>query len=303
MKSLHPSAKILFAAMTAIGFCAVAAQALPPIGKEIKLDPKVKVAVEDETLKHGMRLVVNLKDKNRVVGTLVYADEAGGYLMVRPRPGALPQKIMDKDIAGIDRIRLTNSAGDVVPDQPEIHQVSVINGSLAKVQFFAPTISSSERARLADLEIAQNEMSRAEQMMTYLMLSLRDELQALREDLQFQDRRNKLLDQQLMYAMYPSVGYFNPLWGYGYFAGWGGGYPGYYAQFANGGGVANRSTVSNAGKIFEALLTKEVTLGRHVAEARRTLTAAQNFARYEGDRLVAVIPETTTTSIRPAVEK
>lgn len=302
MKSLHPSAKILLCAVAASAVMAVSAWALPPMGKDININPKVKpAAAGEETLKHGMKLRVTMKDKSHVQGTLVWADEVGGYWMIRSRPGAVPQKVMEKDIAEYQRIRLVNDAGDAQPDEPEIHQVSVVNGSVRKVQFFAPALSTSERSRLSDLEIAENEMARAEQMMSLLMASLRDELQAVREDLRFQDQRNKLLTQYLMYGMYPSAGYYNPIWGYGSIGGFAA-FPGMYGQAGIGIGETARANVnSNAGKIFETLMTKEVTLARHVAEARKTLVMAQSHARYDGDRLVAIMPD-AKGAVRPAAD-
>lgn len=303
MKSLHPSAKILFSAVAALAVSAASAWALPPMGKDININPKVKpAAAGEESLKHGMKLRVTMKDKSQFQGTLVWADEAGGYWMIRSRPGAAPQKVLEKDIAEYQRIRLVNDAGDAQPDEPEIHQVSVVNGTLRNVQFFAPALSTSERSRLTDLELAENELARAEQMMSYLMQSLRDELQAIREDLRFQDQRNNLLAGYLMYGMYPSAGYYNPIWGYGSFGGFMAN-PGMMGQVGFGVGQTARSAPnSNAGKIFETLMTKEVTLARHITEARRTLTLAQTHARYDGDRLVAIMPD-TSGSVRPAVDK
>ncbi|MBM4073321.1 MAG: hypothetical protein FJ271_31020 [Planctomycetes bacterium] len=301
MNLLHPSAKFLVSAVAAVAVSA-SVWGLPPRGKDINIDPKVKpAAAGEETLKHGMRLRVTMKDKSHVQGTLVWADEAGGYWMIRSRPGALPRKIMEKDIAEYQRIRLVNDSGDPQPDEPEIHQVSVVNGNLRKVQFFAAALSTSERSRLSDLEIAENEMARAEQMMSLLMASLRDELQAIRQDLRFQDQRNMLMTQYLMYGMYPSAGYFNPIWGYGSLGGFAA-YSGFGLVGVYGMGAAARDNIkSNAGKIFETLMTKEVTLSRQIAEARRTLNLAQSFARYDGDRLVAIMPDTTGT-VRPAAD-
>lgn len=303
MKSLHPSARILLSAVAAFAVLTASASALPPMGKDININARVKpAAAGEETLKHGMKLRLTMKDKSQLQGTLVWADEAGGYWMIRSRPGAVPQKVMEKDIAEYQRIRLVNDAGEAQPDEPEIHQVSVINGTLRKVQFFAPALSTSERSRLSDLEIAENEMARAEQMMSYLMESLRDELQAIREDLRFQDQRNLLLTQYLMYGMYPSAGYYNPIWGYGSFGGFAA-WPGFFGQAGYGIGETARTGVNaNAGKIFETLMTKEVTLSRHIAEARKTLTLAQSHARYDGDRLVAIVPDTTAT-VRPAADE
>lgn len=301
MNLLHPSAKILSAVLAAFAL-ATTAWGLPPIGKEIKLDPTIKgAAAGEETLKHGMNLIVNLKDKGRVRGTLVWADESAGYLLIRPRPGAAPRKILDKDIEGIDRIRLTNSAGDVTPDQPEIHQASVINGSMSKVQYFAPTISSAERNRLVDLEIAQNEMSRAEYMMAQVTQSLRNEIEAMKADLTYQDMRNKLITQYAMYAMYPSAGYYNPIW---FGTGFGFGNPWFYHGYGASVGQLGNYQGTNAGKVFETLLTREVTLGNHLANARRTLAQAQRYGLYQGDRLVAVVVDDAPDSaVRPAVAK
>src|SRR6516225_115723 len=78
MKLFHTMAL----SMVAVLACGLSsAQALPPIGKEVKEKPKIKQPAPDETLKHGMKLVVNLNAQPSVRGTAVWADNSGDYLM------------------------------------------------------------------------------------------------------------------------------------------------------------------------------------------------------------------------------
>lgn len=312
MTSFHPVLKSSLAVLVALGWACPSwtglaqAQGLPKLGKPIE----VKAAVDDDTPPYvpGMRLQVVRKDDQKLRGTLVWYDQNKGYLLLREKPGAAPRAIQGKDIGKINPIdvpskdqggiRFAKFGDSRIGYVPEIHRVSIINGNLQKVKYIAPTLSTGEQSRLQDLEIAENEMARAEHMMTYAMQSLRDELQAIKENLQYQNQRNQLMTQYLMYAMYPTVGYYNPIYGFGYY--FGNGYSGYYPGYASAlGQLGYYSGTPNAGKVFETLLTKEVTLGNHLAKSQRTLAQAQTFARYEGERLVAIM----TDEIVPAVDK
>jgi hypothetical protein len=259
----------------------LSAQALPPIAKTVKVDPKIKQPAGDEVLKHGMKLVINLTDKSSVRGTVVWADSSADYVLLRTTPGAAPKKILGKNIADITRIRLTGDDGKARPDEPEIHEVTVINGTQKTVRYFAPTLSPQERSKLEDMESASNETARVESLLSMTNQALRAELQAAREQNVAQQRQNALLASQLYWL---SGG---PYYGGYYPAPYGGYYPGYsgYNLGAGGGGSAP------SGKLMETVLTKEIALTKELAKLQRNQTQVQGAGLYEDGRLVAVTVE------------
>jgi hypothetical protein len=254
------------------------AQALPPIGKVVNEKPKIKQPAADEALKHGMRLVINLTDKTSVRGTLVWADNSADYLLIRTTPGAAPKKILGKNIADITRIRLTSDSGSVIPDDPEIHQVTVINGSQKSVRYFAPALSPRERAKLAEMENAEDETARVENMLRMTIQALKEEVRAAREQTIAQERQNALLRTQLYWL---SGG---PYYGGYYPAPYGGFYP--YSYFGYNAGNGNTAPPSTS--LLETALTKEITLTKELAKLQRNQEQLQSAGLYEDGRLVAV---------------
>ena len=274
MKLFHTMAL----SMVAVLACGLSsAQALPPIGKEVKEKPKIKQPAPDETLKHGMKLVVNLNDKTSVRGTVVWADNSGDYLLLRTTPGAAPKKILGKNIADITRIRMTSDTGTVLPDEPEIHQVTVMNGSQKTVRYFAPSLSPQERAKLAEMESADDETARVENTLRLANEALREEVRAAREATIAQERQNALLATQLYWL---SGG---PYYG-GYYPA---PYGGYYPTALYGYNGASGSSAPS-GRLMEVAMTKEIALTKELAKLQRNQAQVQSAGLYEDGRLVAV---------------
>jgi hypothetical protein len=252
------------------------AQALPPIGKVVNEKPKIKQPAADEALKHGMKLVINLTDKTSVRGTLVWADNSADYLLIRTAPGAAPKKILGTNIADITRIRLTSDSGSVIADEPEIHQVTVINGSQKSVRYFAAALSPRERAKLAEMESADDETARVENMLRLAIQALKEEVRAAREQTIAQERQNSLLLTQLYWL---SGG---PYYG-GYYPS-GGFYPNSYFGYNAGNGNSAPPSTS----LLETALTKQIALTKELAKLQRNQAQLQSAGLYEDGRLVAV---------------
>jgi hypothetical protein len=278
MKLLHTWSLGILAVFA---FTLSSAQALPPVGKVVSVKPKIKQPAADEVLKHGMRLVINLTDKTSVSGTVVWADNSADYLLLRTAPGAAPKKILGKNIADITRIRLTSDSGDALPDEPEIHQVSVTNGSQKTVRYFAPALSPAERAKLTDMEAAENETARVENVLALTIQALREEVRVAREQTIALDRQNSLLRTQLYWL---SGG---PYYG-GYYPA---PYGGYYPIASNGYTGATGGSAPST-RLLETAMTKEIALTKELAKLQRNNGQLQSAGLFEDGRLVAVLVET-----------
>jgi hypothetical protein len=241
--------------------------ALPPIGKEVKMDPKImSTSLSPEKLyKSGYRLILALNDKTKVIGRLVWADEDNDYMMIRLRPGTLPRKLAGKDIANIDRIRLVGATGETIEDQPEIHKVTVMNGGFDQVKYFATDLSPKEKAQLARLETAENQMLRARFNLQTAMNYMRaeSELQSLR------NQQQQIMTNRLSWGMFPP---YENYYGFGAF-------PGFY--------TTGQPAVSE----LAAMMGQQKNLETQLAEARSKLNLARKHAIFEGSEIVAVIPE------------
>lgn len=302
---MHSLFRNTIAVGAALAFWLTAAHALPPVGKEIKLDPKIKATADQNQIKHGMRVVVTLKDKSRVLGTVVWADPADDSLLVRERPGATPRKLQGKDIDGVDRIRLTSASGAALPDEPEIFQISEINGSLRTVRYFAPTLSQGERSQLSDLESAENQAARNQYLLSQLLSTIKQEVEMLR------DQRAMLAQQRDMMATYATqmawltsfspylpteeAGGLSP----GFFS-QGFLYPGYFAPYS-GSGPGNRGDAGTAAAI-DSMIAKQSTVEANLANANRALAVARSHGLYDGGDLVAVTVPAQPV-VAPAADK
>jgi hypothetical protein len=283
----RPVLSILLGIVGVLVAAAPSVWALPPLGKEIVVKP-VKA---ESTYQIGMRLQVTLKGKEQpITGTLVWLDRDQDYLLIREQSGATPRKIPGDSIERVNPLVSKPSKGGITPAadtdtgyQPEIHQVTVQNGSAKSVKYFAPSLSPGERTRLTELENAENEVSRVQDMVSLAMESLRAQLQVLQGEITFQERRNLVMGLYFLYTGYWPP----PVWDYGAY----GAYPGLQgANYAGG----------NAGPTFESLMHKQITLTKTLSDARANLAALQANAYYDGDRLVAV---NAGEKIKPAADK
>jgi hypothetical protein len=277
MKLFH---RLSLSVLAVLAITFSSAQALPPISKVVKVNPKIKQPAADESLKHGMKVTLNLTDKTSVSGTVVYADNSADYLLLRTTPGALPKKILGKNIADITRIRLTSDSGSTKADEPEIHEVTIINGTRKSVRYFAPALSAQERAKLTELENTDNEIARIEDVLRLTNQALKDEVRAAREQTIAMERQNALLRTQLYWL---SAG---PYYGGYYPTPYGGYYPtfGPYTPVGSSGPAVST-------RLLETALTKETTLTSQLAKLRQSQSQLQSAGLYEDGRLVAVAVE------------
>jgi hypothetical protein len=288
--------KSTLAVLATFGLTVASGRALPPISKEIKLDPKIKTTADANAVKHGMRVAVTLKDKKRVTGTVVWADPADDSLLIRERPGAVPRKIDGKNIAAIDRIRLTSASGTVMRDESEIFQVEEINGSLRTVKYFAPDLSPGEKSQLAETEIAENEAARMQYMQAQLRDAMQDQMQTLKHQASLVARQDEIMG---IYATELSwLSSFSPFLSTPGLGGARGGFlpQGSPAAILTTGGTGGTSTVA----ALDSLIAKQTALEGTIAKARRNLTLARSRGLYEGGELVAVRP--ATSSVMPVAD-
>lgn len=213
-----------------MGLVASTASALPPISKEVDAS-KIKPTKQEPQLRNGMQLIVTLANNNKVRGTLVYASEAKDYLVLRPRPGAMPEKIPGKNIKDIIRIKPASLSrpdeGGIRPaipgakqpapqDNSEIHAVEITTGPYRRVQYVAPALSPPEKKMLMNLQQAENRYTSL-----LLQASLINEY-VMNERLEDNARRNAM-DTYYMHSAHFALGFRPMSQLYPYYMG----YPGY----------------------------------------------------------------------------
>jgi len=149
--------------------------ALPALGQDDKL------AFEEANAndyKHGKLLRLSVKGKSeKVVGTVVRTDKKAGMLYVRTSPGMLPEAIALNDIMTKEKqvmirtiktpnpmdpkiVLVTSSTKDIT--NPEIQEITFVNGNVTTVRYIGESLSAGERSSLADLERAYNELAALE---------------------------------------------------------------------------------------------------------------------------------------------
>jgi len=292
---IHSS--IVIAAAFAFTVAATQSHALPPVGKEIKQDPNIKSAAEDNAIKHGMRVVLTLKDKKRVVGKVVWADPAGDFLLVRQKPGSQPRKINDKDIASVDRLL---PAGSGKKDEPEIFRITEINGNLTTVRYYAPELSPGEKMQLRDMEAAENQAARTQYLMSQILDSIGNQAQALRYQ---QLLAGKQAEIMTIYATEQSwLSSYSPYYATDFF---GGAQPGmmYSQAYAGTGGIlGGNSSAGATASSMDSLIAKGLALEATLEKANRTLTTARSHGLYDGSELIAVQTPAEPT-VMPAADK
>jgi hypothetical protein len=307
------------------GICAVwlAGWAVPAARAQVKPavgDDKGKVipAVprDEAEFQRGTNWTLTLKKaeagKSAVVsGRVVYDDGKDVYL--RPAPGRAPVRVSHAMI-DFDRsapIRAVTPKSPWVKSSPEwakrsyeIHKVEIDEGSRRVVRYItAPYLSQSEKNRLAELEAAENEVSRIEaanSFSTQLIVQQRDVEQA----------RARAQELYYNYAGLTALGFFpdafvnTPTYNYLYDEisplYWGrgpAGLPGFgrrpfaYASWA----VTLPAAPPVWGAVPETTLATSLTQAAvkevsptALAAAEKRLTAARANAMYDGDTIVAV---------------
>jgi hypothetical protein len=152
-----------------------------------------------------------------------------------------------------------------------------MNGSQKTVRYFAPSLSPQERAKLADMESADDETARVESTLRLANEALKEEVRAAREATIAQERQNALLATQLYWL---SGG---PYYG-GYYPA---PYGGYYPTALYGYNGASGSSAPS-GRLLEVAMTKEIALTKELAKLQRNQAQVQSAGLYEDGRLVAV---------------
>jgi hypothetical protein len=269
-----------------------------------QISPGVLGDSDGGVLKHGRKVAFAMKDGKKIEGTLVRWDKDAVY--VRTAPGRTPLRVSRADIPDLKGgIR---PAGPGEKDQGEIHRVEVIEGSRVTVQYVAPGLSPGERGQLAELEAAENETARLEDL-----ANLGKQLVA--GERAVEENRQRAMSNFYQYSALSSYGFFPatiitypefPL------SGWGVGAPYYYwpwssPSLADGGyggflppvaptvpGLVTTPAVSpaQAGEASALLpeLIKQAT-PEALARAKTNLARARSRAVMDGDRIVAVSME------------
>src|SRR5207253_941640 len=136
-------------------------------------DSNIKTIAFDanKTYQHGQKLHFTYQNR-KVEGILVRTDASNIY--IRERPGALPAPYpRPRDIkAAVDDAKSIKDVMVLVVDDgrsgvrdvtyPEIQQITIMNGTRARVNYLAPTLSPGERSQLIHMEAAENELAQLE---------------------------------------------------------------------------------------------------------------------------------------------
>lgn len=300
--------------------------ALPPITKTVEVDPQTRPAVAAESYVPGMPVVVVLNDKSRLTGTVVYADDAADYVLVRTAPRTLPRKIMGKDIAEVNRIQAAAlqprkdegpSVRPAMPSEeipapaaatyaPEIGAVTIYNGPVRTVKYIAPTLSSPELTLLERLESAENELARVRNAATVAN-------QFIANARALDDARTEALSRHYsaipLYITDLSVYYAE---GYGYGGGYGFGYRPWYGAFGHGAyGFGTNShivyppnptageTDTQVVKAAAAQILATDMSPETLARAESAVSMARSYVITDDDgRVVALRPEAVDNLVR-----
>lgn len=124
-----------------------------------------KVTFEDAKksadFRHGALLRVTLNDDSKVEGTLVRVDRKTTRIFLRTEPGAAPKGISQKEIKKVEKA--VRAGKSVVA--PEIQQMAIRNGAARSVRYFGgSSLSPDEKRGLSELEDAENEFVRLDQL-------------------------------------------------------------------------------------------------------------------------------------------
>jgi hypothetical protein len=260
--------------------------------------PVVKEAKFAGDFKHGNRLVITRKDDTKVVGTLVRVDRKGKRLFLRTEPGEPPVAVPNDEVKMAEKIMVRAAVGgaeaEKTDNQPEIHIMVIRDGTESRVHYFAPTVSPGEKSSLAQLEAAENEMARLQNLAGL-------NAQYVTEERALQARRRQA---QEAYYQAQQVLYINAVtpWFQPYAEGYAGYYPYYplggYAGYSSLGSSYGTASINppDAGNegVFKANFG--VTLAKSaspeaIAKARENLAQAQRNAVYEDGHIVAVAYE------------
>jgi hypothetical protein len=254
-------------------------------------------------LKHGRKVSFALKDGKKVNGTVVRSDKDAVY--IRTAPGQVPRRLARADLPD----QKISPAGPGEMGKPEIHRVEVLEGSRRTVTYIAPALSPGERDRLAELEAAENEVARHEDLAGL-------QQQVVNGERDLESNRQQAFSNFYKYSALSSLGFFPstvitypefPLWGWvgaPYFYGpWSspslanGGYGGFGPPvFATVPGLTTTPAVSPAqagseGSPLKAAVLQQVlkqASPEAVARAKANLARARSNAVFEGGRMVAV---------------
>jgi hypothetical protein len=275
------------------------------LGVAALLLPDAQAQVASSALPHGCQVALALKGGHKIEGTVVRTDPDAVY--VRTAPGNVPEKVRLADVSK------AAPKGPKGKPRPEIHQVEVVNGVERTVKYIAPTLSPSERTRLAELEAAENEVA---QWHAAVVLPLRPpsdrDVEAARRLAYYNFYKYSAASS---FGFFPATsiggtlaynppGYFGAGWPYDWSGYWGayGGYGlGSGAPFAYSslGGLTTIPAVSPAlagnyqpaAKAAPQKMPPAKDAVKALAAARAKLARLRSQAIYEGGRLVALRPE------------
>jgi len=252
--------------------------------------PLVKEATEADDFKHGNRLVITKKDDTQIVGTLVRVDRKGKRFFLRTEPGEPPVAVQNDEVKKAEKIMVRGAAGGSAAEQsdnrPEIHRMVIFQGTDIRVHYFATTLSPVERTNLAQIEAAENELARLQDLASLNAQYVRDEraLQTRRRHAQ----EAYFQAQEALYSLAVNPWFLYLPYTVGYWA-----CSGSYFPLGSYYGIPPISPpeMANEGVLKAALATTLVRSASPevLAKARENLALAQRNAVYEDGRIVAVL--------------
>ena len=239
---------------------------------------------------HGRVLRITLNGDKQIKGVLVRTDRKNNRIFVRTEPGSPPRAIPVADIKAVEKgvIRQVNYTGDVT--LPEIQRLVIQNGGRRTVTYNAPTLSPGEITRLNELEIAENELTRLEDLQ-HGQLRLEERVLAAEVAVLDEQRRTHELVNQMLWRQLAPSAYSIYLPVDSVYMGTTQYYPG-QAMFAMPWMTNPLLTAAMPMPVVrpaQSVTTRVIVAPEAITSARRTVLAAQSHVIFENRELVAVI--------------
>jgi hypothetical protein len=281
---------------------ALAAQERPAVAQDggqktnqKQADPGVRPAFGEGGARPGEYVAVTRKDGQKMIGTLVWIDEKNNRLYLRPQPGQTPIAIARDDVNTVavqPRDNGIRTASTAYTTGYEIHSLEIFNGPNRSFHYFDRTLSPDERARLAEIEKAADDVVRKRDIVDNLNEELRNQAQYGNQSTVVSTSGNGYGYGLMPFAFMP-INYYTPYaYAFPYYSQY---FPYAYGFAAYGGGAGPQNTTvvvqspsgssASPGELLKALHTAEEQL----AQARSNYTAARNLAIFDGQgRVIAV---------------
>jgi len=278
---------LIAASLTLFAILPSAAQA--QIKLPVFTDEKARfenVSFQEATLRddfqHGrvMRITLKSDKDNPIKGVLVRTDRKNDRIYVRTEAGATPRAIALNDIHAIEKGVIRNVSDDRREfTMPEIQTLEIYNGLRRSSTIVAPTLSSSEIARLQEYEAAANEMARVDAL-------TRLEERTLENEVAMQEQQRRV-QELITYMMWRRVWTLDYLPHQGIFLD-----PLVFAALNRQVLVGPAPVVVQPAAVAPTATTRVRLIDAEtVAAARKRYVAAQSYVLIENGRLIAVLDQ------------